>query len=198
MTYEIGVRHVYVHGTGAGAGAALLALLCVSLDAEDAQHAEETLAGTAGAEVVAERTVDEKREHQEEDDDTRGDGEQVAVPHHSKVLRSLEQPDGDAHGQRQVEAIAEQLQVALDALWHTHAWQVQEPSQFRHPILRSSQLANPATEEHTQQQNGGQHPLAHVFAVRGKTENQPCHEHGLYQKAQYLDFASFLAHAAIL
>lgn len=116
----------------------------------------------------------------------------------AKFFRPLEQPDADAHGQGEVEAIAEQLQIALDALRHAYARHVQEPPQLGHPVLRCSQLAYPAAEEYTQQQNGGQHPLAHVLAVRGETENQPGHEHGLYQKAQNLNFALFLTHVAIL
>ena len=198
MPHEIGVGHVDIHGAGACAGTALSALLRIALDAEDAQHAEETLAGAAGAEVVAERSVDEEPEQKEEEDDARGNAQQVAVPHHGKVFRPLQQPDGDAHGQCQIEPVPEQLQVALDALGHTHARQVQQPPQLRHPVLRGSQLAHPAAEEYAQQQNGGQHPLAHVFAVRREAENQPGHEHGLYQKSQNLNFAPFLAHVAIL
>lgn len=86
VTHEIGVGHIDIHGTVAGACAALHAFLCVAPDAEDTQHAEEPLSGAAGAEVVAERTVDEEPEQQEEDDDAAGCREQVTVPHHGEVF----------------------------------------------------------------------------------------------------------------
>lgn len=198
VTHKLRVCHVDVHGAVAGAVAALAALLRVAADAEDSQHAEEPLAGAAGAEVVAERPVDEETEQQEEDDDATRRGQQVPVPHHGKVLRPLQQPDGEPQGQCQVEAVAQHLQVALDALRHAHARQVEQAPQLRHPILRSAQLAHPAAEEDSQQQNGGQHPLAHIFGIWCETENQTCHEYSLHQKSKNLDFAPFLAHVPIL
>ena len=59
VAHEIGVGNIDVHGTGAGALAALFALLSAAANAEDAQYAEEAHAGAAGAEIVAEGTVDE-------------------------------------------------------------------------------------------------------------------------------------------
>ena len=198
VTHKVGVGHIDVHRACAGALSALSALLRIAPDAEDAQHAEESLARASGAEIVAEGAIDEKGEQQEKENDAAGQSKQLSVPHHGKVPGPLQQPDDDSHRQQQVEDVAAQLQVALDALWHSQPGQVQQPSQLRHPVLRCTQLADPPAEEYAEQQNAGQHPLAHVFRVRGETEHQPRHEENLYAESQNLNFAPFCSHIFIL
>lgn len=184
VAHKIGVGHVDVHGADSGALAALSALLCVALDAEDAQHTEQALAGASGAEVIAERAVDKQGEQQEEDDDATGCREQMPMPEHGKVLRPLQQVYGDAYGQQQVDDIAAQLQVALDALWHTQTRQLEQSPQPGHPVLRCSQLAYPPAEEYTCHQDAGQQPLAHFFRIRREAVDEPQHENELDKSSE--------------
>lgn len=198
VAHEVGVGYINVHGAGAGALTALLALGGIALDAEDAQHAEQPHASAAGAEIVAERAVNKEPQQQEEDDDATGQGEQLSVPHHGIVSGALQQPDDHAHGEEQVKGIAAQLQVALDAFRYLQAGQVEQTPELCHPVLGCSQLADPPAEEDSQQKHGGQHPLAYVFRVRGEAENQSGHEDGLYTESQNLNFAPFFSHGYIL
>ena len=124
VTHEIGVGYIDVHGAGLAALAALLALLGIALDAEDAQHAEEPHARAAGAEIVAERTIKKQGDEQEEEDDTRGYGQEITPHQHAEIVRPFQQDYGDAHGRCQVKGVAQQLQIALGALRHALAWQV--------------------------------------------------------------------------
>ena len=176
MSHKIGVRHIDVHGAGAGALAALFALRRVAPDAQDAQHAEQAHARAACAEIVAERSVEEQPDNQEQDDETRGRRQEAAVHQSREIVRPFQQLESDAHGQLQVEGIAQQLQVALCPRGHAQARQVQQPPEPGHPVLCRAEGTHPAAEEHTRQQHRGQQPLAHVLRARGETENQSGHE----------------------
>ena len=135
VAYKIGVGYIDIHGAGAGAVAALFALLGIAADAEDAQHAEEPHAGAGCAEIVAEGAIDEERDKEEEDDDACGDGESMATHEGGEVLRPLEQGEGDAHGEGEVEGVAGELEVALSCLRDTQLRQVEQAAELRHPVL---------------------------------------------------------------
>ena len=70
-------------------------------------------------------------------------------------MRPFQQGKGDAHGGNQVEAIAQQLQVALGTLGHAQARQAQQSPQLRHPVLGGAEGADPSAEEYTRQNDGG-------------------------------------------
>lgn len=200
MAYKIGVGYIDIHGAGAGAVAALFALLSIAADAEDAQHAEEPHAGTTCAEIIAEGTIDEERDNEEEDDDACGDGESLATHEGGEVLRPLEQGEGDAHGEGKVEGVAGEPEVALICLRDTQLRQVEQTPELRHPVLRRAEGAHPAAEEDAGQKNGGQQPCAHVFGAgdESQTKNETCHEYQLHEEAQNLNFTPFFAHVPIL
>lgn len=198
VAHKIRAGHVDVHRAVAGALAALPALLGIALDAEDAQHAEQTIASTAGAEIVAERAVEEQRDEQERDDEPRAHRQDMSSHQHVEVVRPLQQSKGDAHGRYQVEGIAQQLQVALCSRGHTQARQVQQTTQSAHPLLRRTEGADPAAEEYTCQQGGRQQPAAHLPRLRHETQEDSRHEKYLYQKSDYLEKFCFFLHVPIL
>ena len=200
VAYKISVGYIDVHGAGPGAVTALSALLGIAADSEDAQHTEESHAGAACAEIIAEGTIDEERDKEEEDDDASGNAESLAVHEGGEILRPLEQGDGDTHGESQVQRIAGELEVALGSLRDSQLWQVEQSPEFRHPVLRSTEGTDPAAEEDAGQQNGGQQLGAHDSGAgdEAQTENKTCHEDQLHQEAQNLNFTPFFAHESIL
>lgn len=200
MAYKIGVGNIDIHGAGAGALSALPALLRITPDAEDAEHAEEPHARAAGAEIVAEGAVDEKRNDEEEDDDTRGDGDPIAAHEQGEISWSLKQGDADPHGEKQVETIAGQLQVTLRRLWYTQPGKMEKAAEFCHPFLCCAEGADPSAEEDTDQQDGGQQHGVYFLGCGNEVQTQyeAAHENQLYDESQNLNFVKFLMHVPIL
>ena len=123
VAYKIRISHINVHRAGFGTKFAVDAGGRVAANADNAHHAPQATFGTTGADIVAERAVEEHTEKHKDDKHDQSCNTKLISPHEfTEVFGALQYAECNAQGQQEVEHISGQLQITLDAVWYAQHW----------------------------------------------------------------------------
>ena len=123
VAYKIRISHINVHRAGFGTKLAVDAGGRVAANPDNAHHAPQATSGTTGADIVAERAIEEHTEKNKDDKHDQSSHTKHISPHEfAEVLGTLQYAECNAQGQQEVEHISGQLQITLDAVGYAQHW----------------------------------------------------------------------------